>query len=94
MAVRNDNQFVNHPKDHGAIDPLLLAEPTPLCYYGLLAFVNQSRHPTSTGHAFYCCQLKRRPPTLDAYLEGCSFYQWIDGDEIFELLITLFPYEP
>ena len=44
--------------------------------------------------AFYCCQLKRRPPTLDAYLEGCNFYQWIDGDEMFEPLIMLFPYDP
>ena len=94
MAVRNDNQFVHHPKDHGAIDPLLLAEPTSLCYCGLPAFVKQSRHPASAGHAFYCCQLKWRPTTLDSYLEGCNFYQWIDGDEMFDPLIMLFPYEP
>ena len=90
----NNNQFVHHPKDHGAIDPFLPAEPTPLCYCGLPTFVKQSRHPASTGRAFYCCQLKRRPPTLDAYLEGCNFYQWIDGDEIFDPLIMLFPYDP
>ena len=94
MAVPNDNQLVHHPKDHGAIGPFLLVEPTPLCYCGLSVFVKQSRHPASVGRAFYCCQLKRRPPTLDAYLEGCSFYQWIDGDEIFEPLIMLFPYDP
>ena len=94
MAVSNDNQFVHHPKDHGAIGPFLPAETTPLCYCGLLAFVKQSRHPASAGCAFYCCQLKRRPLTLDAYLEGCSFYQWIDGDEMFEPLIMLFPYDP
>jgi hypothetical protein len=39
-------------------------------------------------------KLKRRPPTLDAYLEGCSFYQWIVGDEMFDPLIMLFPYDP
>jgi hypothetical protein len=97
MAVRNDNQFMRHPKDHGGICPIVLAEPAPLCYCGLPAFVKQSRHPASARHAFYCCQLKRckrRPPTLDAYLEGCSLYQWIDGDEMFEPSIMLFPYDP
>jgi hypothetical protein len=94
MAVPNKNQFVHHPKDHGVIDPFLPSLPTPLCYYGLSAFVKQSRHPTSTRRAFYCCQLKRRPPTLDAYLEGCSFYQWINGDEMFDSSIMLFPYDP
>jgi hypothetical protein len=73
MAVPNNNQFVHHPKDHGGISPFVPAEPTPL-----------SKHPTLAGRAFYCCQLKRRPPKLDAYLEGCSFYQWIDGDEMFD----------
>ena len=94
MAVPNNNQFVHHPKDHGGIGPFLPAEPTLLCYCGLPAFVKQSRHPASAGRAFYCCQLKRHPPTLDAYLEGCSFYQWIDGDEMFDPLIMLFPYDP
>jgi hypothetical protein len=56
--------------------------------------VKQSRHPQSAGRAFYVCQLKRRPPTLDAYLEGCNFYQWIDGHEKFNPLIMLFPYDP
>ena len=74
MAVPNDNQFVHHPKDHGAIGPFLPVEPIPLCYCGLPAFVKQSRHSASAGRAFYYCQLKRRPPTLDAYLEGCIFY--------------------
>ena len=73
-AVTNNNQLVHHPKDHGAIGSLLPAEPTPLCYCGLAAFMKQSRHPASAGHAFYCCQLKQRPRTLDAYLEGCIFY--------------------
>ena len=49
MAISNDNQFVHHPKDHGAIGPFLPALPTPLCYCGLLAFVKQSRHPESVG---------------------------------------------
>jgi hypothetical protein len=93
-VVRNDNQFVHHPKDYGAIDPFLPVEQTPLCYHRLPAFVKQSRHPASAGHAFYCCQLKQRPPTFDAYLEGCNFYQWIDGDEMFDLLIMLFSYAP
>jgi hypothetical protein len=66
MVVRNDNQFVHHLKDHDGIDPFLPAEPTPLCYCGLSAFVKQSRHLALAGHAFYCCQLKRRPSTLDA----------------------------
>ena len=94
MAVPNDNQFVYHLKDHGAIGPFLPAEPTPLCYCGLSAFVKQSRHPASAGRSFYYCQVKRRPPTLDAYLEGCNFYQWIDDDEMIEPLIMLFPYNP
>jgi hypothetical protein len=85
---------VHHPKDYGGIGPFLPTEPAPLCYCGLPAFVKQSRHPASAGCAFYCCQLKRRPPTLDAYLEGCNFYQWIDGDEMFEPSIMLFPYDP
>ena len=94
MVVPNDNQFVYHLKDHGAIGPFLPAEPTPLCYCGLPAFVKQLRHPASAGRAFYCCQFKRRPSTLDAYLEGCNFYQWIDDDEMIEPLIMLFPYNP
>ena len=94
MVVPNDNQFMHHPKDHGAIGPFLPAEPTLLYYCGLPASVKQSRHPASAGRAFYYCQLKRCPLTLDAYLEGCNFYQWIDGDEMFEPLIMLFPYDP
>ncbi|CAD6266074.1 unnamed protein product [Miscanthus lutarioriparius] len=94
MAVPNKNQFMHHPKDHGAIGPFLPALPTPLSYCGLLAFVKQSRHPESARHAFYVCQLKHRPPTLDAYLEGCSFYQWIDGDEMFDPSIMFFPSDP
>ena len=88
MANANNNQFVHHPKDHGGIGPFLPAEPTPLCYCGLPGY------PASAGRAFYCCQLKRRLSTLDAYLEGCSFYQWIDGDEMFDPAIMLFPYDP
>ena len=49
MAVQNNNQFVHHPKDHGAIGTFLPVEPTPLCYCGLPAFVKQSRHPASAG---------------------------------------------
>jgi hypothetical protein len=94
MAVPNNNQFMHHLKDHDGIGPFVLAEPTSLCYCGLPAFVKQSRHPASAGRAFYYCQLKRSPPTLDAYLERCSFYQWIDGDEMFDPSITLFPYDP
>jgi hypothetical protein len=94
MAVPNNNQFVHHPKDHGAIGPFLPAEPTPLCYCGLPAFVKQSRHPASAGRAFYYCHLKRHPPTLDAYLEVCNFYQWIEGDEMLDPSIMLFPYDP
>jgi hypothetical protein len=94
MAVANDTHFVHHPRDHGGMGPFLPAEPTPLCYCGLPAFVKQSRHPTSAGRAFYCCQLKSRPPTLDAYLQGCNFYQLIDGDEMFDPMIMLFPYGP
>jgi hypothetical protein len=94
MAVLNDTHFVHHPKDHGGMGHFLPAEPTPLCYCGLLAFVKQSRHPTSARRAFYCCKLKSRPPILDAYLQGCSFYQWIDGDEMFDPMIMLFPYDP
>ncbi|CAD6263145.1 unnamed protein product [Miscanthus lutarioriparius] len=94
MAVPNNNQFMHHLKDHGGIGPFLPAEPTPLCYCGLPIFVKRLRHPASTGCAFYCCQLKCRPPTLDSYLEGCSFYQWIDGDEMFDPSIMLFPYDP
>jgi hypothetical protein len=94
MADANNNQLVHHPKDHGSIGPFLPAEPTPLCYCGLPTFVKQSRHLASAGPAFYCCRLKRRPLTLDAYLEGCSFYQWIDDDEMFDPSIMLFPYNP
>jgi hypothetical protein len=90
MAVPNDNQFMHHSKDHGGIDPFLPAKPPSLCYCGLPAFMKQSRHPASVGR----CQLKQRLPTLDAYLEGCNFYQWIDGDETFEPSIMLFPYDP
>jgi len=94
MADANNNQFVHHPKDHGGIGRFLPAEPTLLCYCGLPVFMKQSRHPASAGRAFYYCQLKRRPPTLNAYLAGCSFYQWIDGDEMFDPSIMLFPYDP
>jgi hypothetical protein len=85
---------MGYPKDHGAFGPLLPALPTPVCYCGLPAYVKQSRHPGSAGRAFYLCKLKRRPPTLDAYLSGCNFFQWIDGHEMFDPLIRLFPDDP
>jgi len=56
--------------------------------------VKQLRHLKSAGRGFNVCQLKRHPPTLDAYLKGCNFYRWIDGHEMFDLLIRLFPYNP
>jgi hypothetical protein len=73
--------------------PFLPALPTPLCDCGLSAFVSQSRHPDSARRAFYVCQLKR-PPRLDSYLNGCNFFRWIDGHEMFDPLIRLFPYDP
>ena len=57
MVVRNNKQFLHHPKDYGAFGPSLPALPTPLCDCGLPAFVKQSRHPESAGRAFYVCQL-------------------------------------
>jgi hypothetical protein len=93
MSVPNDTHFVLHLRDHGGMGPFPPSEPTPRCYCGLSAFMKQSRHPTSARRAFYCCQLKRRPLTLDTYLQGCSFYQWINGDEIFDPMIMLFPYD-
>jgi len=86
--------LMGSPKDHGAFGPFLPALPTPMCYCGLPAFVKQSRHPESAGRAFYLCQLTRGPPTLDKIIEGCNFYQWIDGHEMFDPLIRLFPYDP
>jgi hypothetical protein len=65
-----------------------------LCACGLPAFVTQSRHPESAGCAFYCCELRRRPSQLRSLIDGCNFYQWIDGDEMFNPSIMLFPYDP
>jgi hypothetical protein len=93
MAVRNNKQFLHYSKDHGAFGPFLPALPTPLCDCGLPAFVKHSRHPKSAEHAFYVCQLKR-PLTLDAYLEGCNFFRWINGNKMFDPLIRLFLYDP
>lgn len=86
--------FPHHPKDNGGYGPFLPALPTPRCYCGFLAFVKQSRHPESAGHAFYVCQLKRRASSVDSYLQGCNFYQWIDGHDKFDKMIMLFPYDP
>jgi hypothetical protein len=94
MAVRNENRFVHHPKDHGGIGPFPPALLTPLCACGLPAFVKQSRHPQSAGRAFYCCQLRRCPSQLRSFIDGCNFYQWMDGDEMFDPSIMLFPYDP
>lgn len=95
MAVQHNNQLLpHHPKYHVGFGPFLPALPTPLCYCGFAAFVKQSRHPESAGRAFYVCQLKHCPPTLDANLEGCNFYQWIDRHEMFDPRIMLFPYNP
>ena len=65
----------------------------PLLHQQLPTFV-KSRHLALAGRAFYYCQLKHGPSTLDAYLEGCNFYQWIDGDEMFDQSIMLFSYDP
>jgi hypothetical protein len=92
MAFSKNKLFLRY-KDHGAYGPFLLALPTLLCDCGLPAFVSQSRHPNSAGHAFYVCQLKR-PPRLDSYLNACNFFRWIDGHEMFDPLIRLFPYDP
>jgi hypothetical protein len=92
MAVRNNKQFLHYPKDHGAFGPFLPALSMPLCDCGLPAFVKHSRHPELAGRAFYVCQLKH-PPTLDAYLEGCNFFRWIDGNKMFDPLIRLFLYD-
>jgi len=93
MAFTKNKQFLHYPKDHGAFGPFVPALSTPLCDCGLLAFVSQSRHPELAGRAFYVCQLKRSS-TLDAYLEGCNFFRWIDGHKMFDPLIRLFPYDP
>jgi hypothetical protein len=93
-VIPNDNRFVHHPNDHGGIGPFPPALPTPLCACGLPAFVKQSRHPESAGRAFYCCELRRRLSQLHSFVDGCNFYQWIDGDEIFDPSIMLFPYDP
>jgi hypothetical protein len=64
MAVPNDTHFVHHPRDHGGMGPFPPAEPTPLCYCGLPAFVKQLRHPTSAGRPLYCCQQSVVPQHL------------------------------
>jgi hypothetical protein len=43
--------------------------------------------------SFVLLPIEALSPTLDAYLQGCSFYQWIDGDEMFDPMIMLFPYD-
>jgi hypothetical protein len=93
MVDQNDNRFVHHPKDHGGTGPFPPALPTPLCHCGLPGFVKQLRHPKSAGRALYCCQLRHHRSALDSFVEGCNFYQWIDGDEMFDLSIMLFPYD-
>jgi hypothetical protein len=93
--MSNNKKFVHHLTDHDGKDPFPPAEPTPKCFCGLPAFVKQSRHPLSSGRAFFCCQLRRRTPSnSNGSLDGCNFYQWIDGDEKIDRRIMFFPYDP
>ena len=94
MAVRNENRFVHHPKDHGGIGPFPPTIPKPFYACWLPTFVKQSRHHKSAERALYYCQLRRHPSQLGSFIDGCNFYQWIDGDEMFDPNIMLFPYDP
>ena len=94
IGLMDLSKFVHHPEDYDGKGPFPPAKPTPVCHCGLPAFVKQSWHPFSPGHAFYCCQLRRRPSNLECALDRCKFYQWIDGEDMVDTKIMLFPYDP
>ena len=76
-----------------AYGPFLSALSTPLCDCGLPPVMKQSRHLESAGCAYYyTCKLKR-PLGLELVVEACNFFRWIDGHELFDPKIMLFPFE-
>ncbi|RCV17710.1 hypothetical protein SETIT_3G241200v2 [Setaria italica] len=68
--------------------PVPPALPVPLCRCGVQAEVKQSRHPKTTGRAFYVCKWTFDPMTTTP----CDLFQWIDGSDKYDPRIRLFPY--
>jgi hypothetical protein len=77
-----------YPSKYDEDAPVSPALPVPVCRCepgNQLAVVQQSRHPKTTGRAFYICKWN--------YLGNpchCFFFQWIDGPDKFDPRIWLF----
>ncbi|PUZ39834.1 hypothetical protein GQ55_9G374100 [Panicum hallii var. hallii] len=76
--------------DEDAFIPSAL--PIPICRYypaNIPTEVKQSKHPKTTGRAFYVCKWK----SSSSCSSHCYFIQWIDGPDKFNSRIWLFLYK-
>jgi hypothetical protein len=80
-----------------------------ICEHRKEAHVKQSRHPSTTVRAHYCCPYKSVSNNISHIwilcnltltslffffkLDRCRFFQWIDGPETFDQHILFFPYD-
>jgi len=86
------------PKECKVDDPVPPPLPVPNCHHGIEAEVKQSRWPNTAGRAYYRCshrfEMIRTGFGNDRpyFIHPCDFLQWIDGPEMFDPRIRLFPY--
>ncbi|TVU41699.1 hypothetical protein EJB05_15242, partial [Eragrostis curvula] len=85
MSYRRDKYGccikVQYPRVSSIDGPVPPALPVPICECGNPAVVQQSRHRVTAGRAFYQCRS-----------DECFFFQWIDGQEMYDPRILLFPW--
>ncbi|TVU34630.1 hypothetical protein EJB05_16471 [Eragrostis curvula] len=72
---------VQYPRVSSVDGPVPPTLPVPNCECGHPAVVQQSRHRVTAARAFYECRS-----------DECFFFQWIDGQEMYDPRILLFPW--
>ena len=65
----------------------------PYCDCGRLAEVQQSRDKSTAGRAFYMCGVTPHWHCRPFRVERCYFFKWIDGPEMYDPRIRLFPWD-
>ncbi|TVU05407.1 hypothetical protein EJB05_48568, partial [Eragrostis curvula] len=72
---------VQYPRVSSVDGPVPPALPVPNCECGHPAVVQQSRHRVTAARVFYECRS-----------DECFFFEWIDGQEMYDPRILLFPW--
>jgi hypothetical protein len=75
--------------------PVLPSFPEPLCFCGIPAEVKQSRRRETAARAYYMCCVKYEVlPNCGSTIvyQPCEFFQWIDGPEMYDPRILMFPH--